>query len=156
MNNLKYPIKFALISVILDIPSLLLLVLLTTVRNEAIDFGQKERLGLEYNEPVKELLFHVAEHRQAALIYFEGGESEKNVAKKLLQELQSKIEIDITAIDNVDNRLGDILEGKEKWAEIRTLWKATKESLWKSSPEKSYADHSQVIDKIVLLLAHIK
>ena len=155
MNNLKYPIKFALISVILDIPSLLLLVLLTTVRNEAIDFGQKERLGLEYNEPVKELLFHVAEHRQAALIYFEGGESEKNVAKKLLQELQSKIEIDITAIDNVDNRLGDILEGKEKWAEIRTLWKATKESLWKSSPEKSYADHSQVIDKIVLLLAHI-
>ncbi len=155
MNNMKYPAKFTLISLILDIPSLLLLGLLTSVRNEAIDFGQKERLGLEYNEPVKELLFHVAEHRQAALIYFEGGESEKTVAKKLLQELQTKIENDITAIDDVDNRLGETLEGKEKWTEIRKLWKATKESVWKSSPEKSYADHSQVIDKIVLLLAHI-
>ncbi len=155
MNNMKYPIKFTLISLILDIPSLLLLGLLTSVRNEAIDFGQKERLGLEYNEPVKELLFHVAEHRQAALIYFEGGESDKSVAKKLLQELQSKIESDITAIDDVDNRLGEMLKGKEKWAEIRNLWKATKESVWKSSPEKSYADHSEVIDKIVLLLAHI-
>jgi signal transduction histidine kinase len=155
MNNMKYPIKFTLISLILDIPSLLLLGLLTSVRNEAIDFGQKERLGLEYNEPVKELLFHVAEHRQAALIYFEGGESDKTVAKKLLQELQSKVENDITAIDDVDNRLGETLEGKEKWAEVRKLWKATKESVWKSSPEKSYADHSEVIDKIVLLLAHI-
>ncbi len=155
MNNLKYPIKFALISLILDIPSLLLLGLLTAVRNEAIDFGQKERLGLEYNEPVKELLFHVAEHRQAALIYFEGGDSEKAVAKKLLQELQTKIENDVTSIDEVDTRLGETLEGKEKWAEIRKLWKATKESIWKSAPEKSYADHSQVIDKIVLLLAHI-
>ncbi len=155
MNNLKYPVKFTLISLILDIPSLLLLGLLTTVRNEAIDFGQKERLGLEYNEPVKELLFHVAEHRQAALIYFEGGETDKSVAKKLLQELQSKIENDITAIDDVDNRLGETLQGKEKWAEIRKLWKATKESIWKSSTEKSYADHSEVIDKIVLLIAHI-
>ncbi len=155
MNNMKYPIKFTLISLILDIPSLLLLGLLTSVRNEAIDFGQKERLGLEYNEPVKELLFHVAEHRQAALIYFEGGDSEKAVAKKLLQELQTKIENDVTAIDEVDTRLGETLEGKEKWAEIRKLWKATKESIWKSAPEKSYADHSEVINKLVLLLAHI-
>lgn len=54
---MKYPIKFTLISLILDIPSLLLLGFLTSVRNEAIDFGQKERLGLEYNEPVKQLLF---------------------------------------------------------------------------------------------------
>ncbi len=155
MNNMKYPIKFTLISLILDIPSLLLLGLLTSVRNEAIDFGQKERLGLEYNEPVKELLFHVAEHRQAALIYFEGGESDKTVAKKLLQELQTKIENDVTAIDEVDTRLGETLEGKEKWAEVRKLWKATKESIWKSAPEKSYADHSEVINKLVLLLAHI-
>lgn len=56
----------------------------------------------------------MAEHRQAALIYFEGGESDKIVAKKLLQELQSKVENDITAIDDVDSRLGETLEGKEK------------------------------------------
>jgi methyl-accepting chemotaxis protein len=152
---MKYPVKFTLISLILDIPSLILLGLLTTVRNEAIDFGEKEQLGLKYNEPVKEMLFHIVEHRQAALVYFEGTESEKNFAKARLQDLQEKIKRDVEAIDAADKELGDILEGKAKWAEIRKQWLSAKESLWRTTSEKTFDEHSAIIDKMVQLMVHI-
>ncbi|MCS6988118.1 MAG: hypothetical protein NZM06_01195 [Chloroherpetonaceae bacterium] len=142
MDNLNYPVKFALISLMLVIPSLFLLILLSTVRNEAIEFAEKERLGLEYKEPIAELLFLVAEHRQAALAYFRGKDAEKAEAKQTLQALQSKIDEVVSAADAVDARLGATLESREKWADIRKLWKATKESLWQTTLEKSYADHS--------------
>src|SRR6476620_1230288 len=56
MNRLKYPQKFALISLLFAMPLALVMVLLLSEINLKIDFAQKEIYGDAYLRPLRHLL----------------------------------------------------------------------------------------------------
>jgi signal transduction histidine kinase len=155
MNRLNYPTKFLLIGILLVVPGIILLFLLTSVRNEAIDFGAKERLGLEYSRPVKRLLYDIIQQRQAALMYFEGSEQNQAAAKDQLAAMEKQIEKHIAEIDEVESRLGTELTSTEKWNALKRNWKELKAGLWRMTSEKAYDAYTKLIDDTVVLLYHV-
>jgi hypothetical protein len=76
-----------------------------------INFAQKERLGIQYNPPLRELLEDVQQHRGMVNGYLKGETSFKE--KIALKE--SQIEDDIRAIDAIDQQLGVTLQTTEQW-----------------------------------------
>src|ERR1044071_9770457 len=72
MNRLKYPQKFALISLIFAIPLATVMFLLISEINDRIDFAQKEIIGDAYLRPLRKLLEHVPQARALAHSYARG------------------------------------------------------------------------------------
>ncbi|MBC8044074.1 MAG: hypothetical protein IAF08_11610 [Rhizobacter sp.] len=155
MNNLKYPYKFVIISILLDVPSFILIALLTNVRNEAIDFGAKEQLGLEYNRPLKELLVHITDHRRAALQQASTDAAVKDAAARDLESLDQKIKTDIAAVDAIDAKLGETLAATEKWKSVKKSWTDYSKETMTLMAETEYTIHTSIIDEIVSLLYHV-
>src|SRR4051794_39264738 len=66
MNRLRYPGKFALISILFVLPLGLVMELLIGEINERIDFAGKELQGAQYLVPVRSLVAQIARSRLAA------------------------------------------------------------------------------------------
>jgi signal transduction histidine kinase len=152
MNRLKYPQKFLIISLLLDLPSALLIYLLTSIRNEAIDFGAKERLGIEYSKPVKELLVHLHQRREFSTFVLNG-----NLAfKDQLAAAEANIVKDIDAINKVDQKLGDDLQSSQRWKVLKEKWDALlRKEAAKMQAAENYAANTEVIDGTLDLLYYV-
>jgi signal transduction histidine kinase/DNA-binding NarL/FixJ family response regulator len=95
MNHLRYPRKFALISLLFAVPLGLTLALWLTELQQRIAFAEKERVGLEY----------------------------VGAAQRLLEPLVLGREAECAAaareVDAIDGRLGRTLETSELWESVR-------------------------------------
>jgi len=72
MNRLKYPQKFALISLFFAIPLATVMFLLISEINDRIEFAEKEIVGDAYLRPLRQLLEHVPAARSLAHSYAKG------------------------------------------------------------------------------------
>ena len=98
-RNLKVGSKLVLLGLIFSIPVAVLLVLLIKEQNIAIDFGENERRGVEYINPVRHLLHDIQKHQVAFL----SGSAETSA-------LEKQIEQDIRSAQEVDSRYGKDLK----------------------------------------------
>src|SRR5687767_15207912 len=62
MNHLKYPQKFMLIGLLLVLPLSFVMWQYVGKANDDIEFNSKERIGVEYLEPISEMLRLVQLH----------------------------------------------------------------------------------------------
>ena len=116
-----------------------------------IKFAQKERLGLQYNQPVRQLLEDVQQHRGMVNGYLKGGISfEQRINLK-----RSKIEADIRAIDAVDQQLGATLQTTEQWMALKEKWQALKSKALSLNPQESFDAHTALIADILTLISHV-
>lgn len=116
-----------------------------------IKFAQKERLGLQYNQPVRQLLEDVQQHRGMVNGYLKGGiafEQEINLKR-------SEIEDDIRAIDLVDQQIGANLQTTEQWIALKEKWQTLKSKALSLSPEESFNAHTALIADILTLISHV-
>ncbi len=125
MGKLKYPYKFALVSFIFIIPLIVLMVILINIRNEAILFGEKERQGLVYLKPVKDLIFLSFEQRS---LLYRSSWGDTTISKSIVR-YSSKIKEQITAIDNVDREIGSDLNVKADWSALKADWQEIEASI---------------------------
>ncbi|MBC8043673.1 MAG: GHKL domain-containing protein [Rhizobacter sp.] len=150
MNRLKYPQKFFLISILLSAPTAVVIILLTNIRNEAIDFGAKERLGLAYIKPLVKLLSGAQDLRmsvQHVLLRDSVGENQVQAATAALEQ-------DINAVDTLDVALGAALQTTVRWSILKTRWQALREKLLTASARESYAAHTAFIAQIFDLISY--
>src|SRR5690348_16314593 len=94
MNRLRYPRKFALISMLFILPLALVLTLLFQDMNTRIVFARVERVGVQYLRPLRLLLDHTL---QAAPL---------NPAP---DRQQRQIDQDLQELAAIDQRYGDQL-----------------------------------------------
>jgi len=145
MGKMKYPYKFALVSFIFIIPLTILMVILINIRNEAILFGEKERLGLVYLKPVKDLLFLSLEQR--SLIY-RSSWGDSSVEKSVVR-FSAKIKEQINAIENIDREIGSDLNAKNDWSTLKSKWLEIEASIkLNSNKEKLLENYSGFISRI--------
>jgi len=91
MSRLKYPQKFMLVGLLLLIPLIVVMTQYLSKVNEDIDFGSKEQLGLQYNDPVVTFLQHVQEHAALDNAVLRGENSLKDDLTAKREEVEAAI-----------------------------------------------------------------
>lgn len=116
-----------------------------------IKFAQKERVGLQYNQPVRQLLEDVQQHRGMVNGYLKGSiDFEERIYLK-----RSEIEEDIRAIDKVEQQIGSQLQTTEQWVALKEKWQALQGKALSLSPQESFDVHTALIGDILTLISHV-
>jgi methyl-accepting chemotaxis protein len=145
MNRLKYIQKFSLIGTIIVIPIGILIYFLNSEVNQGIDFASKERQGISYLIPVKNLTRDIQEHRVLANMYANGD----TTAKEKMLTRETKIEEDIKEIDRVNQILGIPLKASDKWNELKSKWMDLKGKVFHIQAKESLDMHTALIADIL-------
>jgi methyl-accepting chemotaxis protein len=119
-----------------------------------IDFAQKERLGVQYNSSLRKLLESLIEYRhllKSSLLRNTSNTSKTDLQTKLSKQ-QSKIELEIKAIDAVDLQLGNTLKTTTKWSDLKQKWQEAKNRL---PVQESLDTQSATIDDLISLMLHV-
>ncbi len=144
-RNLKIGRKLVLLGIMFSVPVAVLLFLLIKEQNIAIDFGENERRGVEYINPVRHLLHNIQKHQVAFL----NGASETPTLEKQIEE-------DIRSIQEVDGRYGKDLKTTHGLAGLAEKWSTTKSLILRSSsnakPENINSAYDDIVGKSILPL----
>ena len=115
-QKLKKPPNLIGLFLIFVVPFAIILYLFVSEVNLTINFASKERLGIQYNHALRDLLQDLLDYPDTPYTFLGGPDPfEKKVAAKLA-EIDPK---DIGAIDTMDQKLGIPLETTEKWVELK-------------------------------------
>lgn len=151
MNRLKYPQKFALISLLFVLPLALVMYLLISEINERIDFSQKEIHGTMYLRPLRKLLEHVPQERMLADSYLSGRVS----LRPELERKEAEVDEDFVALEAVDQKLGKILQTTEKFSALKDNWKDLKEKTLRLETTAIGASYTKLMADIRDLISHV-
>ncbi len=151
MNRLSYSRKMMLISAIFILPLLLTLHLLITEMNQGIELAEKERLGIEYIQPLRQLMQHLPQHRGMTNAHLKGAGGFRS---KILNK-RRQIAEDIRVIDEVDARLGTLLNSSTRWKGIKRSWQALQDKAFNLHAQESFERHSALISEVLALLVHV-
>jgi len=102
MNKLKYPVKIGLLSfMVIGMCAGIIGFLLNNLQTQA-DFSIKERKGVEFINPVKNLILDLQKYN----------DNNPNVSK-------SDIEKDVAAVDEMDAKYNEIMKVEDKWTSLK-------------------------------------
>jgi methyl-accepting chemotaxis protein len=145
-RNLNIGSKLVLLGLVFSLPIAALLFLLVKEQNIAIDFGQNERRGVEYINPIRHLLHDIQKHQVA---FLNGGAAEATTLEKQIDE-------DIRSAQEVDGRYGKQLKTNHGLAGLVEKWSTTKSLILRSSsnakPENINSAYDDIVGKSVLPL----
>jgi signal transduction histidine kinase len=116
MNRLKYPFKFLLVGLLLLIPTIVLLTQYLGSINYDIRFSANEKLGVEYNAPLLELLETINTHGYYAYLVKLGKEIEY---ADELAVASNEMRDALDAAATVDNRIGSALNVSSRFERTR-------------------------------------
>jgi signal transduction histidine kinase/DNA-binding response OmpR family regulator len=115
MNRLRYPQKFALISLLFALPLALMVTLWLVDLHHRMAFTASERRGLEYVVALRHVLEPLERSRGLRILAAAGDAS----AQARLDQERADIATAASAVDAVNERLGDRLRVKELWQSLR-------------------------------------
>ncbi|MBI5929535.1 MAG: response regulator [Chloroflexi bacterium] len=148
MNRLKYPAKFLLIGLLLLLPLAIALNQYLRQINKDIDFADKEQVGLEYNEPVMQLLQNIQQHAALASMYLSG----RTDFQDEIDAKEAEIDANIREVDKIEARLGKTLGTTENWTEVKDTWSRLKVNFYDLTAENSIAGHDTLVGEILDLI----
>lgn len=151
MNRLTYSRKLLLISVIFIVPLLITLYLLISELNASIAVAEKERLGVEYIKPLRQIVEHLPQHRGMSNAYLNGTLTFK---QKILVKRQ-QLAAGFSAVDAVDTRVGATLKTTQSWNTIKSKWQTLEASTFNLTVDESFARHTALINDILVLLVRV-
>jgi signal transduction histidine kinase/DNA-binding response OmpR family regulator len=143
MNRLRYPQKFALISVLFVLPLALVMYLLVSEINDRIEFAGKELRGDEYLRPLRALFEHVAQ----SYVRDDARDSRLDRVGK-----RAEIEAAFAALAAVEQRLGPVLRTSREYGVVVADGRALREP-----PASADRDdlHNRLIVDLRALMAHV-
>ncbi len=123
MDRVRYPVKFAIIFLIVLIPLVILSLNMITTINDDISFLQNERSGLTYIKSVRQPMEYIQQHRGMTAAYLNGSTEfrERIMQKRMIvdQKLAELKEVDV----KLSERLGitGIVTGLlQQWSQIKS------------------------------------
>ena len=123
VDRLKYPQKFALISLLFILPLAVVMYLLISEINGRIDYARKEIEGNLYLRPLRGLQEHLGQSRFLARAYAEGN----TTLRPDLIRKQAEIDEDFAALETVENDYGASLKTAPKLGALQENWRFLKE-----------------------------
>ncbi|MCI0417141.1 hypothetical protein L0222_30590 [bacterium] len=150
MNRLKYPQKFALISLCFAIPLATVMFFLISEMNDRIEFSEKEIIGDAYLRPLRKLLEHVPSARSLAHSYAKG----QITVRPELIELQSIIDQDFQELLSAEKQYGKILNTSSRLNVLSENWKFLKNKTLSLEASDTDTLYGKVIGDIRALVSH--
>ncbi|MAO14097.1 methyl-accepting chemotaxis protein [Marinobacter sp.] len=144
LNNLRYPQKFLLISLVFLVPLLGLGYLLQAEMASQIRFVENERRGLSDIDLTRRPLALIQQHRGLAAGYHGGNTDFRGD----MQSKASEVDQSLRAIDSLVDRYAGNLEVSESVKGIQRDWQRISDSVFGMSISQSFAAHTAVIDKL--------
>ena len=152
MRNLKSWQKIALMTFVFMVPFAAVSYKMTAAVNAlGLDTAQMELRGLEYVAPALRLIRDLQEHRGMANASLNGS---TEFADRLATA-RAAIENDIKAIDEVDARLGGLLQTISGWDAVRTQSLDLLKNMPGLSVDESFARHSSLISEAIALVSDV-
>lgn len=148
MNNLTYPKKMLLISLVFMVPIVISNYILLAQSNEKVNHSALEQDGLVYIKNVRQLYQHLPQHRGMTNAFRNG---KKEFEAKILAKREAII-ADIAAIDAVDAEFGKKFKTTALWEEIKQDWQNLKSKAFTANSKQVFDEHSQLIKKVHLLM----
>jgi len=150
MNKMSYLLKFLLVAVLLLLPSIGLLVLLTTQVNKNIATSSEELTGIAYNSALRQFYENVQKHRELSIQYFIDSTSQD-----MMVQAQRDIENAILSVDSADTQYGDALAAREQWKNIKIDWKNLKSRAFSYHVGKSEELHNKLMSDALALMVDV-
>ncbi len=159
INRLKYPQKFGIVSLLVFLFIAVLLIIIIWGMNQKINFMKKQRIGILYIDPVKDLLHNIEEHR--ALLRIDLVEKLGNYSgvkqelKQEIAELEYLINRDINQLKKINKENDNALGLSEKIEIISQKWKALKKNVYRLTEEEIFREKNAIIQKLCKLIIEI-
>jgi signal transduction histidine kinase/DNA-binding response OmpR family regulator len=144
MNRLRYPQKFALISVLFTLPLLLMIGLLVAEINKSVTFATKEVAGNSYLRPLR--MFH-QEALTARILTDRYLRGDQGVRRELL-ETRARLVTTFAALETVDAASGRRLATAEQFQALKAQWLDVKDNALKRTPFEADALHLELLKRI--------
>ncbi|MBI5365574.1 MAG: PAS domain S-box protein, partial [Planctomycetes bacterium] len=151
MNRLRYPQKFALITLLFALPLGLATWYMIREASVRIDFGQKELYGTAYLRPLRRMIEHLPEARRLAAEYAAGRAEER---PELVRK-HAELEADCAAVAALDSRYGAQLNSRLRWTALAENWRFIRiksQDLDARVEDRLYAD---LLAEVAALFAHV-
>jgi methyl-accepting chemotaxis protein len=146
MNRLRYAYKFVFMGLILLAPIAFVARLQYTGSTEQLEFNAKERIGLEYIAPAKDLL-HALQQRRVLSVASAGG---ADFARDI-DSVTTAAERKAGEVDEADGKYGAALQTTKRWTEVKEAWSKLRRANFASAAEADRA-HGDVIDGVIDLI----
>lgn len=153
MNQLNYPQKFILITMLLALPLSLITYLFLLETNIRINFTEKQTYGIKYLQPLRELRGAIFEsylieqelkYNFSSELYQNKRQDANQKAREILQRLIAK-----------DRRSGNSLQTSTKLNEIKNTWLQLEENYEIWSPETKKVFYNRAIAQTYELTAKV-
>ncbi|MEG4504771.1 ATP-binding protein [Microcoleus sp. F6_B4] len=154
-QRLTEPIYLIALLLIFIFPFALVVYQLIAEIDIKIEFTKKEKLGLAYNYPLKNLLVAVIEHRTQVNQYLNG---DKSLAPTIATATE-KIETAIQNLKAVEKQLSSQCKASPQWLELQASmngnWQRLKQQKLNLSSTQSWQAHTTLVNDVLALIAHI-
>ncbi len=149
MNRLRYPNKFALISLFFMLPLGLALYFFVSEINSKIEFGAKEFRGDIYLRPLRQLMESVPNAKRRARDFLGGEVLQRPDLITLHQEIDGQFE----AVRKVDRQLGNEMETAGRMDALDENWSYLKEKAVHVDAETSAKLYDKMIEEVRSLIS---
>jgi PAS domain S-box-containing protein len=151
MNRLKYPQKFALISLLFALPLALVMYFFVSEINDRIEFSRKEIEGDRYLRPLRGLLEHVVHSQIHAHDY-----SRRGLANRPeLVRKQAEIDSNFKALAEIEHELGGLLKTSARHDVLQENGRFLRAQIFRLQPGESRDLHGKLIADIRALISHV-
>ncbi|NJP08999.1 MAG: response regulator [Leptolyngbyaceae cyanobacterium RU_5_1] len=119
--------------------------------NGSIEFTAKERLGIQYNAALRQLLERLIQHQQ--LIHEYGVHRQENLKDRILSQ-QTEVAATIQTIDTLDQKLGSTLKTTDPWQQLKAKWQHLENGVFLYSPITNLELHTSLNNSLLSLIDH--
>jgi serine phosphatase RsbU (regulator of sigma subunit) len=140
-SHLKYPQKFALISLLFAAPLGLSMTLLWGELQSRNNFTEKEQIGVEYLRSLKPLWWSLPRLYLQVL-------TQEDVSLPQTETLQSAVSQELAQLQRVDRQFGATLKTTGKLPQIQATWQNILSRQREWSPETKVAEYQHLADEL--------
>ena len=141
MDHVRYPVKFAIIFLIVLIPLVTLSLSLITSISEEVAFLEHERTGLAYIKSVRQPIEHIQQHRGMMAAYLNGA---TEFRERIMQK-RSIVDTKLAELKAVDDKLGAQLGTSGVMGELMQQWNSIKANAMNMTTAEAIKVHSAMI-----------
>ncbi len=154
VKNIKIiaaPLKLLILIVIFIAPFIFVTYQLVSEINMRIDFTNKESIGIQYNQSIRQLLERVQNHHLFSQMYLLGDDTIKIKWEDATNQTSNYIQ----EIDTIDKQLNPVLKTTDKWTAIFRNWQDLLIQEPTMTSEQSSESHKLITSQIVSLINHV-
>lgn len=147
LKRLPAPVILVSLFLVFTVPFAIIVNRLTTEINLSADFTVKERLGVQYNVGLRQLLEKLVQHQQLVNTYFNGDRS----LAPAIRRKQLEIDQLLQQIDQLDQQLGNRLQTTEPWKQWKLQWQRLASNWLPFTPQTNLQLHRGLTRQLLQL-----